>query len=308
MVDNWGSFDPNESNSPIFPEPEKPKGRTIRLVSFIVSSVLALSVTGFVANSINGTVGTNNSQPTAKETAPATEPSPEFSTNDLYTAPKNLEAVISNVSASTVQISCRPGGSTWNVGTGWGIDLPDEPTASQNGELTYELITNWHVISDCIGKSDSIFFTFADSPDQEHPAELVRFDDSDSAGTGFGDLALLVTATKVPALPLASAKPKSGQWALAMGNPSAAGDESLPNHVTIGIVSDFMDSKEWVVTSAEVNPGNSGGPLVNSQGAVVAVNTWSDARDGIAGMFYSVAVSQLCNVIMTCTPGDGLDW
>ncbi len=64
-----------------------------------------------------------------------------------------------------------------------------------------------------------------------------------------------------------------GDWALAIGNPFMLGSS-----VSAGVVSAkerFVDrdSKIFIQTDAAVNPGNSGGPLVNLRGEVVGVNT-----------------------------------
>ena len=62
-----------------------------------------------------------------------------------------------------------------------------------------------------------------------------------------------------------------GDWVLAVGNPFMLGSS-----VSAGIISAkerFRDSKLFLQTDAAVNPGNSGGPLVNLHGEVVGINT-----------------------------------
>jgi serine protease Do len=67
-----------------------------------------------------------------------------------------------------------------------------------------------------------------------------------------------------------------GDWVLAVGNPFG-----LDRSVTAGIVSakqrrqvvDSLPYQDFLQTDAAVNPGNSGGPLVNLQGEVVGINT-----------------------------------
>lgn len=67
-----------------------------------------------------------------------------------------------------------------------------------------------------------------------------------------------------------------GDWVLAVGNPFG-----LDRSVTAGIVSakqrrqvvDAMPHQDFLQTDAAVNPGNSGGPLVNLRGEVVGINT-----------------------------------
>ena len=71
-----------------------------------------------------------------------------------------------------------------------------------------------------------------------------------------------------------------GDWALAIGNPFMLGSS-----VSAGIVSAkerFVekDSKLFIQTDAAVNPGNSGGPLVNLRGEVVGINTAIASNSG----------------------------
>jgi S1-C subfamily serine protease len=68
----------------------------------------------------------------------------------------------------------------------------------------------------------------------------------------------------------------AGQWVFAIGHPwGILGAASAG--VVIGSGSEWPDmptnGREWVVTSLKVRPGNSGGPLVDTQGRLVGVNT-----------------------------------
>lgn len=91
------------------------------------------------------------------------------------------------------------------------------------------------------------------------------------------DLALLkVEAVGLPALPLGDYnKVRQGEVVFAFGSP-----EGLPDSVTMGIVSavarqpDADSPTVFVQTDAPVNPGNSGGPLINVDGEVVGINTY----------------------------------
>ena len=91
------------------------------------------------------------------------------------------------------------------------------------------------------------------------------------------DLALLkVEATGLPALPLGDYnKVRQGEVVFAFGSP-----DGLPNSVTMGVVSaaarqpDADSPVVFLQTDAPVNPGNSGGPLINIDGEVVGINTY----------------------------------
>src|SRR6266849_1624088 len=90
------------------------------------------------------------------------------------------------------------------------------------------------------------------------------------------DLALLkVEATHLPTLPLRSDVPvHQGELVFAIGSP-----EGLRNTVTMGVVSSLarqLDSDNpmvYIQTDAALNPGNSGGPLVDIDGNVMGINT-----------------------------------
>ncbi len=89
------------------------------------------------------------------------------------------------------------------------------------------------------------------------------------------DLALLKVDATLPALELAdSGALRQGQVVLAVGSPFG-----FDNTVTLGVISTVARQLEpdspmiYVQTDAAVNPGNSGGPLVDVQGRVVGLNT-----------------------------------
>jgi len=100
------------------------------------------------------------------------------------------------------------------------------------------------------------------------------------------DLALVkVEGEKFPVLPLGDSEAvKVGELVLALGHPFG-----LDQTVSLGIVSRkgapllaAAPGFDFIQTDAAVNPGNSGGPLVNMAGQVVGVNTMA-ARDGSIG-------------------------
>ena len=118
----------------------------------------------------------------------------------------------------------------------------------------------------------------------------------------------------LPALSFAESV-QIGEEIIALGFPYSfwTGDEMT---VTRGIVSSekTIDGVRWVQTDTAINPGNSGGPLINMDGEVVGIVSWSlvDVERGSEGMNYAVhrdeAVPQLTNMIAgihapTPTPG-----
>ena len=126
------------------------------------------------------------------------------------------------------------------------------------------IVSNHHVIE----KADEIFITLNDN--REYEAELLGSDQST-------DLALLrIKANNLPFLFFGNSDSlQVGEWVLAVGNPF-----SLQSSVTAGIVSakarniNLLQSnsiESYIQTDAAVNPGNSGGALVNTQGVLVGI-------------------------------------
>ena len=119
------------------------------------------------------------------------------------------------------------------------------------------------------------------------------------------DLALVkVEGAGLPHLSLADiASVHPGQTVIAIGNPG----DGLPNTVTKGIVSAVgrlaNETGMWVQTDAALNPGNSGGPLLNTYGEVVGINTLK-AKDK-QGIAFALSASDLVALLRRFYPEAG---
>ena len=85
-----------------------------------------------------------------------------------------------------------------------------------------------------------------------------------------------------------------------MGNPSDPDfEEVLKNSTTFGNISFVLD-EYWNYTSATINGGNSGGPLVNSRGELIGINTLAGAstEGGVWNLAIDAAV--LCKNLYKC--------
>ena len=165
------------------------------------------------------------------------------------------------------------------VGSGSGVII------SNDGYI----ITNNHVIDG----ATELEITMNDN--RKFVAELIGTDPST-------DIALLkIDATDLPVIPFGdSEKLKVGEWVLAVGNPF-----NLTSTVTAGIVSakgrglpalrgngSDMKVESFIQTDAAVNPGNSGGALVNTKGELIGINTAIYSETGsYAGYSFAVPIS-----------------
>lgn len=190
----------------------------------------------------------------------------------LSAAPTDFTAAAEVATPAVVNIRTAQRGRTfhfWSEGssasaTGSGVII------SENGYI----VTNHHVIEG----AERIEVTLNDK--REFIAQLIGIDPST-------DLALLrIDASGLPWLPFGDSDSlRVGEWVLAVGNPF-----NLESTVTAGIVSakgrsiDILESQDriesFIQTDAAVNPGNSGGALVNSNGELVGINTAIVTRSG----------------------------
>ena len=102
-----------------------------------------------------------------------------------------------------------------------------------------------------------------------------------------------------------------GEWAIALGNPFGLFDISQTPTVTIGVVSakdqDFGKQQNeriydgMIQTDAAINSGNSGGPLVNSVGEVIGINTWiisgSESTSQNIGLGFAIPINSVKRVL-----------
>jgi len=173
-------------------------------------------------------------------------------------APMDPTDVVRQVGPAVVTVvALQEGGGpgTGEIGRGTGF------VVSEDGYL----ISNWHVVAG----ADSLIVIMADG--DQRVAELVGED-------SVSDLSVLRIKGDIPAtVPLGdSATLQPGQPILALGSPLG----TFTNTVTRGVISGLGRTipgaalyTDLVQHDAAVNPGNSGGPLVNFGGEVVGVNT-----------------------------------
>ena len=136
------------------------------------------------------------------------------------------------------------------------------------------LLTNNHVIS----KVENAKVLWSDGT--EDFADVILNGNDDSI---FSDIALLeVVGIEGIPLPIASSLPNIGSDVIAIGAPSG-----LQFSVSRGIVSAIREDGKIIQTDAAVNPGNSGGPLLDKHGCVIGMNTFK--RRQTEGLNFALA-------------------
>lgn len=257
-------------------------------LAFVIASVAGLLSIGALVNSSKAPSSDSDNSKQAAE--------------PLYHEPVNLGALIQDVRDSTVTVYC--GNFT---GSGWGIDLGDDPESTEDDEFPYEIVTNHHVVEECLD-GEPISISIGTDPTQ-YDVNLWSYDDSFyTTSSGWADLALLVTDVEVPQLPIADSPPLPGQWVMAVGSPGTSILDLSKGHVTTGVVSNISNENWLIVTDAAVNRGNSGGPLVNSSGEVIGTNTWGENLSETDNIAYAIGLPVLCDEIVLCNRGDSMLW
>lgn len=214
------------------------------------------------------------------------EPTPAFSSNEfLFTSSPNrrnspLNELVRELGESVVMVRTPTG-----LGSGFLIH--------QDGYL----VTNDHVIA---GESQ-ISVTQYRTTGKE--LTKINYDFVKIIATGGNlDLALLKIQAKrkgekFPFVTLGSSpKLNQGERVFAIGSPLG-----LERSVSEGIVSQrnrIISDRLHVQTTAEISPGNSGGPLFNYRGQVVGVNNMKVVAQGAEGLGFAIPVDTLKNFLL----------
>jgi len=132
-----------------------------------------------------------------------------------------------------------------------------------------------------------------------------------------GDLALLKIdvpeGESLPHLPLGDSDlVRVGDEVVAVGNPFALGVIDQSPTFTLGIVSAVHHTQgnytECIVTDAELNPGNSGGPLVTMAGEIVGINGQISTRYGLrsnTGLGFAISSRQVAHWLPLLEKAEG---
>jgi S1-C subfamily serine protease len=191
------------------------------------------------------------------------------------TPPPDWPAIAALVEPSVVTISTAQA-----LGSGWVAD------SDSSGS---DLVTNLHVVADAWDAG--IATVDVTIGDRTVKGTITRVDAND-------DLASVHIAMTLPALARAALRPQLAESVMAVGSPLG-----LNGTISIGVVSGFrsVEGSDYIQFSAAISPGNSGGPVVDSDGRVVAVATAKFVAPGAEALSLAIPVQTVCQVV-TCNP------
>jgi S1-C subfamily serine protease len=190
-----------------------------------------------------------------------------------------VKRLITLVEPTVYKVQC--GSST---GSAFGIDISISQSASDK-RYKGSLLTNYHVVKNCLGENVQV---------TQNGRNLGGFA---WVWDVANDLALIHTVGEVTTLKVAQVKPQRGDFVMTFGNPYG-----LEGTVSTGIVSNI--DADSIITDAAIDSGNSGGPLVNSSGEYIGINTWG--WEGSQGNSHALTPGIACRNILICPVGSAL--
>lgn len=161
-------------------------------------------------------------------------------------------------------VSATGRGSAWVVGT-------------EDGRS--RLVTNFHVVGPGSGPGTRVQVI---REEQRLDGEVVMVDER-------RDLAVVVVAHELIPLPIADVEPRVGDPVMVIGSPLG-----LEQSVVTGIVSAFRPSHLQI--SAPLNPGNSGGPVIDARGDVLGVAVLKVGDEATEAIGLAIPVAEVCAV------------
>lgn len=186
----------------------------------------------------------------------------------------------------------------------FGDQFPRENNRMGSGFIISDdglVVTNQHVVG-----NDPEGIMISTIYGASYEAELIGSDE-------LTDIALLkiVSDDPFPFIEFSdSDRVRVGEWAIALGNPFGLFEDGQPT-VTVGVVSaknrDFRPDPsnprvymDMIQTDASINRGNSGGPLLNSEGDVIGINTFiytGGTGTGFVGLGFAIPSNRIDRII-----------
>lgn len=207
---------------------------------------------------------------------------------DVVALSERFQTIVKKLAPAVVSIEARKLTTIQNVkkqledsGSGVIVKLDNRPG--------YYVFTNNHIVEGAT--PENIILQLADGKLLK-PKKVWTYPAADIA------LLHLETTENLAAAPLGdSDQVQQGQWVLALGSP-----HGLSQSLTHGIVSALgrgqvslgseIHIKDFIQSDAAINPGSSGGPLINIKGEVIGINTAIASKDGGSnGISFSIPIN-----------------
>ncbi|MBI3410003.1 MAG: trypsin-like peptidase domain-containing protein [Planctomycetes bacterium] len=219
---------------------------------------------------------------------------------------ERFESVAARVSPAVVSVEAVKPPKANTGGNGNGKSKPVEESGSGvivklDAKPGYFVVTNNHVVSQA--RTDQITIHLADGR-LFRPGQVWSDPETDIA------LLSLDGAVNLPTAALGNSDhTRAGRWVLAIGSPFG-----LNQSVTHGIISardrgqvslgSTIRIKEFLQTDAAINPGSSGGPLLDLNGDVIGINTAIASHNGSnSGVSFSIPINLVKRVLSQMLQG-----
>ncbi len=287
-------------------------------VPLVLVAVMAAVMLG---SALSETARSGSTQPAQVASVAAAPPVIAAPVSDPLPGLPNFKAIIKRNQASVVNISTKQQVQAGRHGVPPGMPpgmeelfrqfrgMPDPRSMPESREANSlgsgfiisangEILTNAHVVDG----ADEILVKLADN--SEKVAKLIGLDKA-------SDVALLkIDAEGLPFVQVGdSSQLEVGDWVLAIGSPFG-----LEHTATQGIVSALGRSLPdgnyvpFIQTDVAVNPGNSGGPLFNTRGEVVGINSQIYSRSGgYMGLSFAIPINTATSVARQLATGGRVD-
>ena len=258
------------------------------IVAFLVGVILAGGITTAPIVSTAPAAPSNSAERIKRDPAAAV---PLVNFADVA---ERINAAVVNIDAAIRTTAVRDPHRNFRRGPEDPLDgLPrDRDTPAQGSGSGFIIDTDGYILTNhhVIDSADRITVTLADG--RAFRGEVVGADPAT-------DVALLKIegAQNLPEAPLGdSDELRVGEWVCAIGNPLG-----YVHSVTVGVVS-FIGRKlfdnsldDYIQTDAAINFGNSGGPLINSRGEVIGINSAISSRASSIG--FAVPINQAVAIL-----------
>ncbi|MBD65239.1 MAG: hypothetical protein CME62_08530 [Halobacteriovoraceae bacterium] len=208
-------------------------------------------------------------------------------TSELLAIEKRIIHIYQKTSPMVVSVANIKVAKNWMYGEE--VEVPQGAGSGFVWDDDGHIVTNFHVVEG----GDSFMVTFNDK--KQYHAKIVGVDPKNDIAV----LKLKKNKLNLKGIPKGSSKDlQVGQLSLAIGNPMG-----FEHSLSRGIVSAIgrkmqgiggVKIHDMIQTDAAINQGNSGGPLLNSKGEVIGMNTMIVSRSGgSAGLGFAVPIDTI---------------